>query len=157
MCTASRHLCKHRYIRPCVCVCSVTKLCLTPLNPMDCSPLGSSMHGISQAKILEWVVISFSRGSSRLRDQTQVSCIAGRFFTFWATGEAFKNVSRWCQMLPGGRGGDELTEVRGLNWGWKGPISFLHISFSLGMVLVTTSCTMSWTSIHSSSGTVCQI
>ena len=47
---------------------------------MDCSPPGSSVHGISQARILEWVAILFSRGSSRPRDQTQVCCIAGIFF-----------------------------------------------------------------------------
>ena len=57
-------------------------------DPMDCSPLGSSVHGILQARILEWVAISFSRGSSRPRDQTQVSCIAGRCFNLWATREA---------------------------------------------------------------------
>ena len=50
-------------------------------DPMDCSPPGSSVHGISQARILEWVVISFSRGSSRPRDQTWVSCSASGFFT----------------------------------------------------------------------------
>ena len=55
---------------------------------MDCSPLGSSVHGIFQARILEWIAISFSRGSSWTRDQTPVSCIAGRFFTNWATREA---------------------------------------------------------------------
>ena len=54
-------------------------------NPMDCSPPGSSVHGISQARILEWVAIPFSRGSSWPRDWTYVSCIAGRFFTVWAT------------------------------------------------------------------------
>ena len=48
---------------------------------MDCSQPGSSIHGILQARILEWVAISFSRGSSPPRDQTQVSCIVGRFFT----------------------------------------------------------------------------
>ena len=48
---------------------------------MDCSPPGSSVHGISQARILEWVAISFSRGSSQPRNQTQVSCMAGGFFT----------------------------------------------------------------------------
>ena len=46
---------------------------------------GSSIHGISQARILEWVAISFSRGSFLPRDWTSVSCIAGRFFTYWAT------------------------------------------------------------------------
>ena len=55
---------------------------------MDCSPPGSSVHGILQARILEWVTIPFSRDSSQPRDQTHVSCIAGRFFTVWATWEA---------------------------------------------------------------------
>ena len=60
----------------------VTQSCLTPCQPMDCSPPGSSVHGISQARILEWVVILlFFRGYSRPRDQTWVSCIAGRFLT----------------------------------------------------------------------------
>ena len=63
------------------CCCLVTKLRLTSCNNMDCSPPGSSVHGISQARILEWVAISFSRGSSRPRDQTHVFCLAGRFFT----------------------------------------------------------------------------
>ena len=56
---------------------SVVSLC----NPMDCSPPGSSVHGIFQARILEWVAISSSRGSSQPRDQTQVSRMVGRFFT----------------------------------------------------------------------------
>ena len=51
------------------------------LWPMDCSPPGSSVRGILQARILEWVAISFSRGSSQHRDQTWVLCIAGRFFS----------------------------------------------------------------------------
>ena len=62
----------------------VAKLRLTLCDPMDCSPPGSSVHEISQARILEWVVISFSRESSQPRDQTcvsYVSWIAGRFFT----------------------------------------------------------------------------
>ena len=50
-------------------------------DPMDCSPSGFSVHGISQARILEWVAISFSRGSSQPRDGTQVSCFADGFFT----------------------------------------------------------------------------
>ena len=54
---------------------------------MDCSPPSSSVYGILQARILEWVAIQFSRGSSQPRDWTQVSCIAGRFFTIWATRE----------------------------------------------------------------------
>ena len=55
---------------------------------MDCSPPASSVHGILQAKILEWVAIPFSKRSFRPRDWTWVSCIAGRFFTVWASREA---------------------------------------------------------------------
>ena len=55
---------------------------------MDCSLPGSSIHGFFQARVLEWVAISFSRGSSQPRDRTQVSCIAGRSFTIWTPREA---------------------------------------------------------------------
>ena len=60
----------------------------TLCDPTDSSPTGSSVHRISQARILEWVAISFSRGSSWPKNWTWVSCIAGRFFTIWATREA---------------------------------------------------------------------
>ena len=66
----------------------VTQSCLTLCNPMNCSPPGSSVLGISQARVLEWIVISFSMGSSQPREWTCISCIAGRFFTIWATSEA---------------------------------------------------------------------
>ena len=66
----------------------VAQSCPTLWDPMDCSLPDSSLHGILQARILEWVAISFSRGSSWPRDQTQVSCTAGRHFTLWATREA---------------------------------------------------------------------
>ena len=62
------------------CEREVAQSCPTLRDPVDCSPLGSSVHGILQARILEWVAISFSRGSSRPRDRTQVSHIAGRCF-----------------------------------------------------------------------------
>ena len=68
--------------------CEVAQSCLTLCNPMDCSLPGFSVHGILQARILEWVTISFSRGSSRPRDWTRVSCIGGRCFNLWATREA---------------------------------------------------------------------
>ena len=58
----------------------VAQLCPTLCNPMACSLPGSSVHGIFQARILMWVAISFSMGSSWPRDWTWVSCIAGRFF-----------------------------------------------------------------------------
>ena len=69
----------------------VTQLCLTLCDPMDCSPPGSSVHGILQARILEWIAICFSRGSYWLRDWTQVSCIAGKLFTVWATRESLRS------------------------------------------------------------------
>ena len=59
-----------------------------PFNPMDCSPLGSSVHGLLHARILEWVAIPFSRESSWSSDQTWVCGIAGGFFTVCATREA---------------------------------------------------------------------
>ena len=69
--------------------------CVQFCDPMDCSLPGSSVHGILQARVLEWAAISFPRGSSRSRDRTQVSCIADRFFTNWASREAQK----WDQTL----------------------------------------------------------
>ena len=82
---------KHLFRCSCTCVLSHFRhvwLC----NPMDCSPPGSSVHGIFQARILEWVVIPFSRGSSWPRDWTHVSwvsCIAGGFFTTEPLGKSF--------------------------------------------------------------------
>ena len=72
------------YICVCVCVCVCAKSlqsCPTLCDPMDCNPSGSSVHGISQPGILEWVVISTSRGSSWPKDPNRISCTAGRFFT----------------------------------------------------------------------------
>ena len=67
------------------------QLCLTLCDPVDCSPPGSSAHGILQSRILEWVAAPSSRGSSRLRDRTHVSVspsLIGGFFTTSATWEA---------------------------------------------------------------------
>ena len=75
----------------CVGICAlkvkvlVTQSRLSLCSPMNCSPPGSSVHGILQARIVEYVAIPFSRGSSQPGDQTQVSCIAGRVFTVWDT------------------------------------------------------------------------
>ena len=66
----------------------VVQLCIALCDPMDCSLPGSSVHGILQARILESGAIPFSRGSSQPRDQTQVCCIAGRFFTISAIKKA---------------------------------------------------------------------
>ena len=69
---------------------------LTLCNLTDCSPPGFSAHGILQTRILEWIAIPFSRGSSQPRDRTLISFIAGRFFTLWAIGK-----SRYYQLQTG--------------------------------------------------------
>ena len=73
----------------------VTQLWPTLCEPMDCSPPGSFAHGIFQARILEWVAISFSRRSSQPRDQTWVYHLAGKLFTAWATREATRVEPSW--------------------------------------------------------------
>jgi len=70
-------------------VCEVAQSYPTLCSPIDCSLPGFSIHGIFQARVLEWGAISFSRGSSQPRDRTQVSHIVGRRFTVWATREVF--------------------------------------------------------------------
>ena len=72
----------------------VTQLCPTLCDPMDYSLSGSLVHGIFQARVLEWVAISCSRESSQPRDRTQVSRIAGRCFTIWAT-NVLSTYSQW--------------------------------------------------------------
>ena len=74
-------------------------------DPVDCSQPGSSVHGILQARILEWVAIPFSRGSSWPKDQTQVSCIAGGFFTLWASREALRETILLC------KSGSDLSKI----------------------------------------------
>ena len=83
-----------RFCIPCIMcpsramLCFVTQSCPVLCNIMDCSPPGSSVHGIFQPRILEWVARPSSRGSSQPKDRTQVSRNAGGFFTPWATREA---------------------------------------------------------------------
>ena len=81
------YILQHHYCK-CVCVL-VTQSCPTLCDPMNCSLPGFSVYGNLQARILEWIAIPFSRGSSWPRDQTLVSWIADRFFTIWATGKSF--------------------------------------------------------------------
>ena len=76
----------------CPAECERVMSCPTLCDPKGCSPPGSSVHGILQAKILEWVAIPFFTGFSQPRDQTQVSCTADGFFTVWATRESQKDV-----------------------------------------------------------------
>ena len=81
----------------------VIQSCSTLFDLLNCSPQGSSVHGIFQARILEWVAISFSRGSFQPRYWTQVSCTTGRFFTYWAMREA----PLLFDLRPNCSGGDE--------------------------------------------------
>ena len=74
---------------------SVAQSCLTLCDLMDCSPPGSSVHGILQASILEWLVIPFSRGSLQPRDWTWISCNAGRFLTIESSGKPHKVKVKW--------------------------------------------------------------
>ena len=76
-------------------LCLVIQSCPTLCDPMDCSLPGSSVHGVLQARILEWVAMPSSRGSSQPKDWTQVSCIKGRFFIIWATRESSSHVWMW--------------------------------------------------------------
>ena len=73
------------------CDSEVVQSCPTLWDPMDCSLPGSFIHGIFQARILEWVAISFSRRSSQPRDWTWISHIIGRRFTVWATRDVLKD------------------------------------------------------------------
>ena len=83
----SKILIKHIRMTVMVVVCcSVAQSCLTLAH---CSPPGSSVYETPQARILEWIAISFSRGSSWLKSWTLVSCITNRFFTTWAIGKSF--------------------------------------------------------------------
>ena len=77
----------------------VAQSCPALCDPLDCSPPSSSVHGIFQTRILEWVATSFSRRSSQPRDWTWVSCIIGRCFTIWATREV-SGPNSWPQNWP---------------------------------------------------------
>ena len=72
----------------------IAQSCPTLCDSMDCSPPGFSVHGILQARILEWVAMPSSRESSWPKDRTEVSCIAGGFFTNWAIREALYIIKR---------------------------------------------------------------
>ena len=79
----------------CAVLCSVAQSCLTPGGPLDCSLPSPSVYGILQASILEWVAISFSRGSSGPRDETWVSCTAGWVYILSHQGRPINMNLRW--------------------------------------------------------------
>ena len=78
----------------------VTQSCPTLCNPKDCSLPGSSVHGILQARIPEWVAIPFSSGSSQHKDWTLVFYIAGRFFTVWVAGKPIDELKTQANDVP---------------------------------------------------------
>ena len=127
----------------------VTKSCLTLCDPMGCSPPGSSVHGFSQVRILEWVAISYSKGSSWPRDQTCISCIGRQIPYHWATSRAhlmcsvqFSSVPQSCPTLfdpmdcsiPGFPVHHQLLEFTQTHVHWVGdaiqPISSSVVPFS---------------------------
>ena len=90
---------------------------LTLCDPMDYSSPGSSTHGIFQARILEWVAVSFSRGYSTPRNWTQAPRIAGRFFTIWATRESQpSNIWGWVWYVFHKSYSVCFKDVKGLEW-----------------------------------------
>ena len=101
----------------CFC-CLVAKSCPTLCDPMDCSPSGSSVHGISQAKMLEGVAISFLRGSSCPRDQTHISCIGS-----WTL------ITEPLGKLESGRPACKSWEHHLQRWSWQSLVSPLHLIF----------------------------
>ena len=122
-------------LRECV---LVTQSCLTLCDPMDCSPPGFCVHGILQARILEWIAMPCSRGSSQPKDQTLISCIVGRFFTIWATGKSKLTrtpmfTSRWSL---------QLFQKFPLSGGYQSNVGFLEGEDN--RLLASPCCFVSW-------------
>ena len=84
----------------CLCMCSVAESCLTVCNPMNHSPPATSVHRISLARILEWVAIPFSRGSSPSRNWTCISCMGRQILYTWATWEAYDSYTMLYIVIP---------------------------------------------------------
>ena len=94
-----------------------TQLCPTLCNPTYCSPPGSSVYGIFQTRILEWVAISSSRECSWFRDLTHVSCTGRQILYCWDTREGPQTDSRLCKrLLRGGQLGDSHSSLRTTRW-----------------------------------------
>ena len=95
---------------------------------MDCSPPDSSIHGIFQARVLEWVAISFSKESSQPRDWTRVSCIAGRHFTTWVTRE-YQSLSVFIYGVAQSR--TRLRDWTELNWSFTYVLQYTDVNFDI--------------------------
>ena len=125
-----------------LCVCSVASAMSGSLQPHVAHQAPLSM-GILQARILEWVSMPSSRGSSQPSNGTQVSCVADGFFTSWATQEALSPLLCFLLLF--------FSQLFVRPPQTSDHFAFLHFFF-LEIVLIPVSCIMSWTSIHSSSG-----
>ena len=136
------------------CSCLVSKSCLPLYNPTAWGPPGSSVHGISQARMLEWVSLSFSRGSSWPKDWTRVSCTAGRFFTIRATAAAAKSLQSCLTLYnpidgsPLGSPVSGILQARTLEWvaisfsnAWKWKVKVKSLS-------CVQLCATSWTAAY---------
>ena len=120
-----------RFIVLCCCYL-VFKSCPTLHNPMDYSPAGSSVHGILQARIVEWVAISFSRGSFWPRDWTCVSCIGRQILYYWATFICQLNCLIFSQALSPRKKNHTCAGYTGivryhLQWVSKGPSEIVPV------------------------------
>ena len=134
------HLLQRPYMH-CVCVL-VTKPCLIPCDPMDCSPPGSSVYGIFQARILEWVAIPFSRVSSRPRDQTrspllQADSLPLSQFLCTAPSKKKKSSFRPKQSISTERPVYSSQEVSSLIWSLRPPYSQFKDRWSDQSMLTT--------------------
>ena len=117
-CFRNENCCSHygnQYGSSCCCCCWGAQSCPTLCDPIDGSPPGSPVPGILQARVLEWIAISFSKGSSRPRNRTRVSRIAGRRFTVWATREA-SNITQVRNNCS--RSAEEARKVEGQVSSW---------------------------------------
>ena len=98
-----------------MCMLKSLQSCLTLCNPMDYIPIGSSVHGILKARILEWVVMLSSRGSSRPRDRTRDSCITDRFFTTEpsaaAAAKSLQSCPTLCDPIDGSPSGSPVPGI----------------------------------------------
>ena len=116
----------------CFC-CLVTQSCPTLCDPMDCSPPGSSVHGILQARILGWVAISFSREFYWPRDWTTSPALEGGFFTTWATREDGKgSIKMQKEMTKTWK----MTRNRSLEIPWWSTVKILCFQCNVGLTLI---------------------
>ena len=113
----------------CCCLCLVAKLCLTLCYLMDCSLPGFFVHGISQARILEYVAISFSRGSSQCRSQTQHLLLGRQILYHWVTWEALIQLGPSSVFLRDKDVENKCIDTREVEVGWIGRLGLTCIYY----------------------------